>query len=1097
MSVKQIRSVRPSRHDGQTLIIAIIILGLLLILGFAFAGIIYRNITDTSRGAQRNLATELARAGADFSHYQLRYSGLGADWRPGPTPPESEPNAANITKDPDALYLRPGDPTLPFSSEGRLANVPDYGGPDGYGPYARMFFDRGRTLVRVRYAPFSYDAYANPNGQLREPGKARQYITIEVVGRPGKLKTGTRVDPSLQLKESVKFRNFTDIVDKTSNISKMKALDNAVVNSRKLIAFSSIGIIEHLRYITDKSKGARAAEIGWPNSTTTGQNRPTPFDQASAGGSYGDGQAPFNGINDAPPVQGRVIYGQSPSEPNPGRANNWQSTPGLGSLYCNTALKVYGLNNVNVNASLGESWDVAGQVSAANSLSTINISRTRYDRAQDLWVSDVTVNGTNFNSTVNNPVPLTGPALDSNQSSFLTVAAAFRDGNVAADPDGFPRGIPRKEPPSILTLDPQNRQDRYLLITRESGRSIGNRNTGQFGLGRGPYIDSPERGNTDSEDERAVSGAVKALPTDWLNPNNSNSQGWKGPYYIPIAAYLRLLPDGFEVTRDSRSTSAFWIDQNGRRTNQSTCRYRLRTVEFPANSGKFIAMILNSISNPTEVGKPGLSLSDAEYRQFGQPFNGVVYFEGDVRVRGVIPTDQQISVVSKGSIYIDGSVVKGVTDETGTTLSRPSRSAIMLAARDYVCVNTTMFFGPAAGEAVEAKNENAVPDTPNPLELKIDNPSLSLEAQFLLDPNTPQALGGNPNNPSTWRPFANNYTSSGSGAAMACQLFVDSSADDNGPSFVSLDIAPMSYALASGWGGYLFPRDLVFGALQPVRFNAASEFFTGNGPIPVYGLGNSTLNAYPKFESIEFPLVLPTFNYTNRRLVPPNANLGDYNLAVQDPTRIRIRMNGIGNAPTKNFLASKTAMAPHDIRIEAAMYAEEGSFFVIPGNWFNTNNQDTRRSWMDRSANSVYSGMNDSEANLRRFELFGHTPAVPFYAEPLDVRVSIVGAISENMPAPISAQSEWLKKWGWIPRQIGSTGLRIPNSHTSGLNPDTTPALPNLTMSYDPVFANGSVYDGSNNLTLPLRADENGWVLAPMPRLPVSPTLAYFGEVNP
>jgi hypothetical protein len=31
----------------------------------------------------------------------------------------------------------------------------------------------------------------------------------------------------------------------------------------------------------------------------------------------------------------------------------------------------------------------------------------------------------------------------------------------------------------------------------------------------------------------------------------------------------------------------------------------------------------------------------------------------------------------------------------------------------------------------------------------------------------------------------------------------------------------------------------------------------------------------------------------------------------------------------------------------------------------------------------------------------------------------------------------------------------------------------------------------------PVRVDENGWVLPPMPRLPVSPTLAYFGEVNP
>lgn len=1091
---------RIGRESGQTLIIAIIILGILLILGFAFAGIISRNINEASRGQKQNLASDLARAGADYAHYQLRYSELGADWRPSPTPPDAD--AAGFTKDPDALYLRPAD-AFPFSNEARLANIVDLGGPDGYGPYTRIFYDRGRALVRVRFSPSTYEAFANPNGQIREPGKVRDYIVIEVIGRPGALRTGTRLDPSLQLPERVRVFNFANITEKTSEISRLKSLNNTLVNSRRLLAYASIGIIEHLRYITDKGKVSRPAELGFPNSTLAGNNRPSPMDQANTGASYGDGQAPYNGINDIRPVQGQMLWGRKFPEPNRGSANSWQTITGLGSLYSNCGLKIYGTHLVNLNSTFGESWDVAGNLSSANSQSVVNLTRTYYDRPNDLWRSNVNVGGIAFPSTVTNPVILADnqPApifpIDSGQPQFATVQGAFRDGFVNADSDGFSRGIPRKEPPSLQAIDPQNRQDRFMFLTRESGRPIGNRNTGYFGLGRGTYVDSPERGNTNSEEERAIAGAVKALPNDWLNPNNAGSQGWKGPYYIPIATYLRLLPDGYEIIRDTRSRNPFWINQNAQQTNQTRARFRIRLVEYPFGSGKFQTMVLNSIVNPTEVGKPGLTLTDDEFRQLGQLFNGVILCEGDVRVRGVIPTDQQLTVVSHGSIYIEGSVTKGVVLENGNILNRPSKSAIMLAARDHVVINTSMFFGPAAGESIEEKNGNSVPDTPNPFELKLDDPTVTLQAQFLLDPNTPATLGGDPNNPSTWKPYANNYVSFGTTNSISTSMLISSSADDNGPTFVSLDVAPGSYSLIGGWGTYLFPRDLTFGVLPSVRFNAAAQYFLVAGPIPVYGLGNPTLNAYPKFETIEFPIVTRDFNVVNRRLVPTNGNLGSYGVAIDDPTYVRVRMNGVGNVPMKNYLASKTAIAPFDIRIEAAMFAEDGSFYVIPGNWFNTTSQDSRRNWMDRTAGSTYAGMSDDEANQRRFELFGNTPSVPFYGEPLDVKISVFGSISENLPAPISAQAEWLKKWGWIPRQIGSSGLRIPTSHTSGLDPNVNPTLPNLTMAYDPVLASASVFDPSSNSMIPVRTNENGWVLPPMPRLPVSPTLAYFGEVNP
>ncbi|MCW5937834.1 MAG: hypothetical protein KIT11_11075 [Fimbriimonadaceae bacterium] len=1091
----QIRTIRNGSRErrGQTLVIAIILLGVLVTLGFAFASILSTNISNAARGQERNVATDLARAGIDLAHYQLRYSALGADWRPAPTPPSAD--AQGFSKDPDALYLRPASPFGVPSDTGVPLLSNDLGGPDGLGAYSRVFFERGRALVRVRYSPADYDAFANPTGQLRQPGKARGNIVIEVIGRPGGLLTGGRVDPSLLLAERVKVQGFADYAEKQAELGprlgRLRHLDSIIIGSRRMIAFASIGIVETARYITNKYKVSRPAEIGFPTSEFN-PNARDPFDEAGIGAVYGDGQAPYQ-PGEVLPVVGTLAWGRAVPDGTPGQGNNWGSVPGGGSLHSNADLVVFGRNDIVLNSFLNEEWSVAGEIRPAGAASMLRIARQVYTGG--VWQSGWQDNLQTVPSTVNTPLVVTARPgnnqypLESVDEIFSTLGSVLRDGTAKQDRDGYVRGAARKDPPSMMDQDPQSGNDRYLSLTRDSGALVNGRNVGRFGLGRGVYVDSSERGNTSNQDERQVAGAVKSLANDWLTPNNPNSQGWRGPFYIPLAASLRLLPDGFEIVRDSRSSQGSWRDLNGQNTNQSRARFRLRTVEYPAGSGDFQTMVLDSVTQPALVGRPGGSLSDDDFRQSGRLFNGVLYFVGDVRVRGVIPTDQQLTVVSGGTVYVDGSITKGTIDELGRVLTRPSRSAAMLMARDYVCLNTTLFFGPAPGETVEEKDENRSTDAPNPFELRIDKPEILLETAFLLDPQT---QGGNPANPSTWRPYANSYREWSSNSALTAHLVTASAADDNGPSFVSMDVYPGTYLSGGSWGSFLYPRLIDFGG-STVRFNAADRFFTGGQPnIPVYGLGDPSRNGYPRFESVAMPLVGSAFTYSGRQLSDAGGTTGVYALAVQDPTYFRVRLNGVGNLPNKNYLAARTAIAPHDVRIEAAMYAEEGSFFVIPGNWFNLNSQDTRLAWLDRSASGLYPGMNDAEANLRRFQLFGHSPEVPFYAEPLDVKVTIVGAVSENMPAPISAQAEWLRKWGWIPRAIGATGRRIPVSHTDGRDLAAEPTVPNLTIVYDPAIGTATS-DGRT----PLRADSLGRVLPPMPRLPVSPTLDYFGEVNP
>lgn len=1054
------------RNNGQTLIIAIIVLGVLLILGGAFAAIIAQSMSRSSSSQRRTVANDLAEAGARYAHYQLLHSVLGADWRPAPTPPFSV-SPAGFTKDPDAMYLRPGSGLMFPGTNDALV---DRGGPDGLGPYTRVFFERGRVLLRVRYAPSNYNAFATPTGGLRQSGKTRSYLVIESVGRAGRLLTGGKIDPTRLAREAVKVQNYKDADDLANSLGRVRHIDSQITASRKMVAFATTGINNYAMFITDLNHVARPADFGWPTAGGGGS-----FDSAVSVGAYFAGS----------PVRVAVEIGISYPEPNAGRGRSWLFTPGQGGFHSNMSLRIHGDVQVHLNAFLGEAFQIHGNVSAANDASNLELSRSYYDAGTDLWLSDWGGNP----STVTVPISITGTALDSRNPSFSTYGRVFVDGVQQPDAMGYPRGITYIEPPLMDLEDPQGGADRFLLSSRDSGRVINGFNLGRWGFGEGVYVDSPERGNVSTEDEREALGAMRSLPNDWMNPNNANSLGWQGPFYRPIGAYLKLRHDGFEIVRDSRSRRRFWRDPaNGASTGLSTIRYRLRDI-----GGQ--VWTLNSIQHPTLANQPAASLSNGDFLNNGLPFNGVVYFEGDARVRGVIPTNIQLTVVSGGTIYVEGSITKGLITEFGAMLSTPSRSAISLIARDYITVNTTQFFAPGPGEDPKPKNADALPDTPNPIELDWGGPtSITLQAQFLYGPDPDPSNGGiNPFNPITWVPYALRYAewagANAVGPAFESELLVANSADDNGPAFTSMDVGPTLGTLAS----YFFSRQLDFASAGTITYNAADPYFTPGRNIPIYGLGNPAINAYPKFETVGHPLVRPgtwSIGAGRRTLVPPGGNPeGDYALALMDDTKLRIRLDSVGPLPPKNYLAARFAIAPYDVRIEAAMYAQEGSFYVIPGNWFNMNSDDSREQF-----NAWVSATNLDQAQRQRFELFGNTPSVPFFAEPLDVRVAIIGAISQNVPAPIAHQSQWLQKWGWIPREIGGTGRLIPWQHVPALyNLAAENAVPNFTLVFDPTFATGSA-DGAN----PMRVDGNGWALSATPRLPVSPTLVFFGdEVNP
>ena len=1069
------------REGGQTLIIAIIILGVMLILGVAFSIIVSQSVSLSGDALRRQIANDLAKAGIETMHERMLNSSADVAFLN-----TTQVNLTPLTKDPDALYLRPAS-FLTYPSPG---GITDLGGPDGLGPYVRFEFDRGRALVRVRYAPSDYDAFADPTGALRQPGRARRYLIIESVGRPGKVTVGGRIDPTRQLSEAVMVSGYANAGQLANELARMHEIDGRILPTRKMMAFAALAVGDDALYITDINHTGTKAEIGFP--------------EPGAGGTVGSA-ASVGAYYASTPISVPTYIGQSYPEPNSGSGNLWRTVSGLGSIRSNTSLVLHGDWQVHLNAALGESISVAGTVSAANDATSMLLSRIYYNRNTDMWASDWQANP----STVGTPLILNPNTMDSSFGSFDTFGGIIRDAAPQPDLLGYPRYVRAIEAPVIDRVDPQGRDNYYVETTRSSGRVVNGRNIGEFGYGRGVYVDymNPYNLLRRNEDERDAN-ANNALVDLWFNPNSRDNTikagSWEGPYFVPDACYLRLLPDGFAIVRPGNSgeqqnqESAFWRDPNtGASTGESVCRYRIRTI-----AGQ--TWILNSIQHPNLVNQPAGVLLDTDFTNNGMPFEGLIYFEGDVRVRGVIPTHHQLTVVSMGNIYVDGSITKGVVTEGGAIINEPSRSMISLLARDHVAVNTTQFFAPVPNDLFDTKDDSPLPDTPTPVELGVDGDAgvdsdIQLQAQLLLqseaDPANPAISVFNP---LTWQPYATSYASwagiNAVGSDLNTFLTLVSSANDSGPSYVSLGIMPVTYADpgAATEVAYLFSRVFNFGVAGLVTFNAADPLFTPGNKIPIYGLADPNINVFPKFETVQFPLVNnPGWAYApgQRRLVPPGGNPeGLYEMALMDETLVRLRNNAIGTTGQKEYLLARSAVTPYDVRIEASLYAQYGSFYVIPGPWFNMNTDDTR----DRF-NADVANVGLDEAQRLRFERYGNTPQVPFSAEPLDVKVTILGAVSMNLPAPISRQAEWLQKWGWIPREIGGTGQFIPWQHVPrGYDLSTRLAVPNFVIVHDPALAGASA-DG----VFPIRTDASGRALPPTPRLPVSPTLVYFGDVNP
>lgn len=719
-------------------------------------------------------------------------------------------------------------------------------------------------------------------------------------------------------------------------------INDGPLKRRVLVAYVQIGLADYLRFVMNHDRRATPTEVG------------------------ADEIGLVDPQNAAQSITPTIVYGLPQAA-----GAGWGGAP----MRFNTDVRFRGNVQMFVNPDF-ERVEVAGSIDvpglAANG------------------TPSVTLNGV--------------PVYPSNRQQFSTHNGLIRDASARVDPFGYPRSAAYLEPPRMDVVDPASGQNRYIALTRASGRwrqDFGGNwyNTGRDGYGRGIYINNT--GDIQQESGSLVGGY--SMRSDWLNPGRSPF--WNGAFYTPPGAYVELIDRadvnplrakfGMVVTRNQSNNNDTWREPvSGRRTNIKTLGFWFR-----APNDRFDPRIYNDFTR----NQPN---QDVE-------FNGVIYLEGNVRIRGTIPRGRQITIVTNGTAYIEGNLLKG-----------DAFSSLAIIAKDHVCLNTTQFLSKLPSGPAVAVTDPLDSDAPFHFSTDANTP-LDLSFSFGVDPTTYD----------TFNTYGVRYLTRHSGASVA--------------SLINLLINP------------------------GVDNSPLNDFYLFNLPnfAPnLYVLQNQASQIYPRYERGGINLLPPTNNYAI--YVQP----GWENL-------LRFQLDPTVSAPSgnQNYFFSTGAVVPNDWVVQAALYAQNGSFFVIPGHWHNTNTDDTRANFAARGTRPL--GV--------------LSPDVPFYGEPLDIKITIEGAIAENTAASLHDQSEWLKRWGWIPLTYGNSGQEIPSTHQQFMHHADYAA--NLFMRYDRTWRRPF----SNTVTPePLRianfpdpsGTHPGRLLPAAPKLPVCPKPVYVGE---
>jgi len=710
---------------GQSLLIALAVMFILVFLGTLFIVLVSRNLTATGRSTEQNEARYLAEAGIRYADRMLTQSEEGADWRPVPDNQGALENGTGpdgtiqLIPDngaygwqwlkehhPDFKWVRPYWPT-----------EEDWRGPTG--GYTTVDSGEGRFLIRVTYEPKKVQA---GSGFAYDP--VSKYIRIESIGRTGDLR-----DLYMCPVESSRPDGYrSSKPGKCPNDGAVLEPDPTVVTGLKtslkseLMAYKPICLTDYARFITNKEKRPVTADLGCPGFATQ----------------YG--------------------YYISP--------NDYRGSP------------------IRVNGNLRWNGSGEGLSDDRSRPVTIYLSGYTYDRydedSQRYYTSEVPTDTVEVSGDIDHeedgnqgPIKVfVRKIIDGavgapqevfrSRDAFTTLGGFYRDGRDETEgpfpgtPFTYTRGVRRIEPPDITEPDPATGLSRYRNLTAYSGDWYLDPNgsryrRGQIGWGRGIYINNPNDVQRESE---GIFGGYTVVK-DWMNPNNFMLSYWQGPYYVPPGVLITLNPDDTDgdgqpditITRtdvgQNRRGRYVWRDILGR---PREIWGETITVPYPTPFRK--------VREPN----PDPSRPDTGPATIPLPGNGVIFAEGNIRIKGMLPKSHRadpndpnspwvrynLTIVSGGNIYIEGSVLKNRSADNQGNIVTDHSGSVALLASEYVCVNTTQFVSMLPSGAPLPQGSDAMNGEP-PYHLVIGtSSSASFRSSFTLGPW--DAL----DNPSAW-----------------------------------------------------------------------------------------------------------------------------------------------------------------------------------------------------------------------------------------------------------------------------------------------------------------------------------------------------------
>ena len=727
-----------------------------------------------------------------------------------------------------------------------------------------------------------------------------------------------------------------------------------------------------------------------------------------------------------------------------------------GPVRSNGNLTFFGVNVLALDQSRNDAVEVSGVISLngvddnTNAVSATDASRVYVNNS-----------GTG--------VPSVLPSLSSN---FTTISGLVRDNPSGGDvrnlggADRNLRTVSRLEAPLIDDSIGPNGLTRYRALTRNAEplaskfmtqadaaelRQLGPEVPGQVGWGGGLYINNREDKQRESE---SLLGAY-SLRSDWLNAGGSPF--WRGDFkYVPPAVTITFHPRYVQIDRSSTSTGRSpFRNPSGRRLSGSSTIIRYSgptdtapTVGLPQNGN----LVYKFKGYPTEQAVVnGVTVQKGEL---------VIFCEGNVRVKGTVggrdPETGQlyvrhITLVSNENIYLDGNLLRdNLSQSNPGEQAVQGSSSIAVLARNYVAVNTTQFLSPDEGLV---KAEELGSDA-KALFLSANAPNRSHTIRVNAGPvdDKGTAPWGGQNPLYTPRMFLRHAAETSSGTAVSFSLN-----DTNG-----------------------IPNPLIL-----------------NFPGRVLGSTNTTLLLSGASEAsgsyIDDVIPLPTSLLFPSHTFPVEVTTG---LGIDNILRVYYDVSaGLNNQ--SDYRLTRFGIAPLDVRIEALIYAQDRSFFIIPGPWFNPDPNDTYERYAVSDPNR-----GGSARLFRSGDVPGSgrtNPRFPFYGEPMDIRLTFFGAITENMPAEVGDQASWMEKWGWVPNYYGSTGLPVaPGFSSSSVAEQTLHGQNSPQASLRGPLGSGAgiVYEYDPRWEAPgnSRVDRYNRQLPLAPRLPTAPGLLFVGE---